>query len=599
MHDQALLVAGLLALGIVAQWLAWSMRKPAIIFLLGIGLFLGPVSHVFDLDALFGDFLFPFVSLGVAIILFEGALTLNVQEIKAHGRVVTNLVSVGVLITIAVTSLAAWLLMEMELPIALLFGALVCVTGPTVIVPLLRSVRPNKTISNILRWEGVVIDPIGALLVVLVYEYIITGHSALIFAQTIALGVVLGAVAAFFLALLLRRHWLPVFLHNVFTLALVLLVFSGSNALLEESGLLTVTVMGMVLANMKNLPTEEILDFKEHLSVLFISMLFIILSARVDFAGFEQMGYAGLLVLLVIMLVARPVSVWVSAFRSSLTTNEKLLISWIAPRGIVAAAVSSLFVLKLEGSGIQGVDILVPLVFTVIIGTVVIQSLTSKPVARWLGVADSKPNGVLIDGANRFSLALANSLHNAGIYVVLAGQNYEYIRKARMDGIAVYYGSIASEHADMNLDLSGIGHLLAMHSRSGENLLSTLRYQSELGDDHVYRLRDSTNRHDSQRERNKADWQSAWLFAEDVTYSSLMSTLSAGSIKTTALSDNYSYEQYQQDNSGYIPLLALDPNERLWVFSSESELKPQAGWKVMALVRDDRSQREEAELTPA
>lgn len=585
LDDLGLIISSLLVLGIAAQWLGWFLKKPAIIFLLGIGIVLGPTLHVFDPDALLGDLFFPLVSLGVAIILFEGALSLNIQEIRNHGRVVTNLISFGVVITIAVTSLATHWIMGMDYQIALLFGALVCVTGPTVIVPLLRSVRPNRTISNILRWEGVLIDPIGALLVVLVYEFIIAGHSPLVFASVIIIGIGIGAASALSLALLFRNHWVPEYLHNVFTLALVLFAFSISNALEEESGLFTVTVMGMVLANLKNLRTDDILDFKESLSLIVISMLFIVLSAKLDFAGFAQMGYRGLFVLAVIMFIARPLSVWISAIGSNLTAHEKLLISWIAPRGIVAAAISSLFVLRLVPENGYGGDILVPLVFTIIIGTVVVQSLTAKTLAQWLDVADPNPNGVLIAAYGSFAILLGKAIKDNGFDVIFASTSYDQTRKARMAGMNTYYGNIVSEHADRHLNLVGIGHLLAMGRRNEENMLATLRYRSEFGSHNVYRLKVDQQQGETERERIHSQWQTAWLFNDEITYKRILDLINQGAtIKTTAISENYSYAQYLDENSDNLPLFVITAQQKLLFFSSDRKIEIGRNWKIVALM---------------
>lgn len=583
MKDLSLMLATILALGIAAQWLGWFLKKPAIIFLLAAGLLLGPTFHVFNPDELLGNLLFPVISLGVAVILFEGALTLNLPEIKNHGMVVTKLVSIGVVITIAITAFAAWAIMDLSFPIALLFGALVCVTGPTVIVPLLRSVRPNRAISNILRWEGIIIDPIGALLVVLIYGWIIAGHSPLIFAKSIFIGLVLGFAAAFALATALKKQWIPEYLQNVGTLACVLLIFSISNALAEESGLLTVTVMGMMMANIKSLHTDDIVDFKETLSILIISLLFILLAARVNFQGFVQMGFGGIVVLLIVMLIARPISVWVCALGSPLSRNEKLLISWIAPRGIVAAAVSSLFVLKLQLGGNQEADILVPMVFTIIIGTVMLQSLSAKALAIKLGVAESASNGVLITGSQPFAITLGKSLQENGIEVLIASNQYQQSQRARMAGLASYYGNPVSEYADRKLNLIGIGHLIALHSREEENLLAALRYRNEFGKENVYRIRIEHQEQDGEIHRD--DWQSPWLFGKDISNAQLQESLNKGAaIKMTTLSEAYTWEQYQSDNAQNIALYALDKKDGLHIFSSASNLKPQKGWKIAALV---------------
>lgn len=324
--DFALMISLILALGIGAQWLAWFLKQPSILFLLLAGIIVGPVLGVVRPDELLGDWLFPFISLGVAVILFEGAMTLEFHEIRNHGRTVTRLVTVGVLVSIALVALSAYALFDMDWRVALLLGTLVCVTGPTVIVPMLRSVRPNANISNILRWEGILVDPIGALMVVLVFTYITTGtehEPIMVFVSTLLLGLVIGVVAALILVVLVKRYLIPEYLKNVFTLAWVLLVFSVSNAILHESGLVTVTVMGLVLANSPKFPKEEILHFKESLSVILISVLFIILAARIELKGFVEMGFKGLIVLLIIMFIARPVGVWLSAAGQAFPAKKK------------------------------------------------------------------------------------------------------------------------------------------------------------------------------------------------------------------------------------------------------------------------------------
>lgn len=278
--------------------------------------------------------------------------------------------------------------------------------------------------------------------------------------------------------------------------------------------------------------------------------------------------------------MARPLSVWLSSLGSSLTRNEKLLISWIAPRGIVAAAVSSLFVLKLDNA--SGSDVLVPLVFTIIIGTVIIQSLTAKPLANFLGVADPNPNGILISGINPFTIKLGKAIKENGFDVILASSSYDRTAKARMEGLNVYYGNLVSEHADRHLSLVGIGHLIAVHPRNEQNMLTTLRYKSEFGSRNVYRIK--TNERNNERGNVHEEWNSAWLFDNDITYNKLMSIDSdKAQIRTTNISENYTFEQYSSDNVDSIPLFALNPADKLFMFSSKASFIPTKGWKIISL----------------
>lgn len=584
----ALLLALVLALGIVSQWLAWHLKQPSILFLLIIGIVVGPVLGILQPDKLLGDLLFPFISLGVAIILFEGSLTLQFHEIKQHGNVVNRLVTIGPLITIAVIAAATHWIMGLSIQVSLLLGALVCVTGPTVIAPLLKSVRPNKAIRNVLRWEGIIIDPIGAIAVVLIYQYIVTGgedSSMLLFGKIVLTASLLGLIGAFVLANLIIRHWMPDYLRNVFTLAYVLLLFTLSNAIEHESGLLTVTILGVALANWPKFPRDHILEFNESLTILLISVLFIVLAARVDLSALVGVGAGGVLVLLVVMLIARPLAVFVSAHNSVLTLNEKLMISWIGPRGIVAAAISSLFAIKLQNYQVEGYDKLVPLVFLIIIGTVLIQGLGAKLVGTLLGVREPINNGVLIIGSNPVALAVAESLNKEGFEVVVADSHYTNLSKVRMAGIRTYFGNPVSEDAERNLDLIGIGHLFAMSTDKELNTLSELYYKHEFGSQHIYRLQLSAEQSASERTQKQHQFASQLLFGDEVTYARLASMLSRQArIKTTNLTENYTYEQYLADNPQAVPMLTVDKKNNLHIITRQTKPKDLQDVKLLSLV---------------
>ncbi|HAG92525.1 MAG TPA: sodium:proton antiporter, partial [Gammaproteobacteria bacterium] len=377
-------------LGLACQWIAWRLRLPAILFLLITGIIAGPGVHWLDPDALFGDMLFPLVSMAVAVILFEGSLTLKFTEIQGMENVVWRILTVGVLTSwVSISVFTGWLL-DLDWHLALLFGSMVIVTGPTVIVPMLRSVRPTARITNILRWESILIDPLGALLAVLVFNFIVAQSSGgnewlavmLLFFKILAIGAALGCGAGYLCGWLLRNEVVPSYLQNVFVLISVLAVFAVSDTLEHESGLLAVTVMGIWLANMRGVQTEGILDFKESLSILLISGLFIILAARVNLGDLVTLSWQALAILAFVHFIARPLKIVSATVGASLSWQEKTMISWIGPRGIIAAAVSALFALRLSQLGFEGADLLVTLTFVVIIGTVVFQSLTAKPLAR-------------------------------------------------------------------------------------------------------------------------------------------------------------------------------------------------------------------------
>ena len=586
----ALQVALLLAVGFCAQWLAWRVRLPAILFLLLIGLALGPGLHWLDPNALLGDMLFPFVSLSVAIILFEGSLTLRLDELAGVGGTVLRLVSVGALLTLAVLAAAAHWLAGLDWEMALLFGALTCVTGPTVIVPMLRSVRPNERVARVLRWEGIIIDPLGALLAVLVYEAIISrqyGQPLAAFGETLLVGGGFGTAGAFTLAFLLRRQWLPEYLQAYASLALVLLAFAGANEAAHESGLLAVTIMGIALGNRRDLVIEDILSFKEHLSTLLISILFVLLAARLAWPLPPGTLAAGAALLLVAQFIARPLAVLVSSIGGGLSWRERVLVGWIAPRGIVAAAVSALFALRLEASGKAGAALLVPLTFALIIGTVVLQSATAAPLARWLRVRVPDPRGVLIIGSHRVARAIAQSLAAQAVPVLVADDDWPGIQAARMLNLRTWFGDPLSAHAERSLDLGGLGRLFSMSTRRETNSLACVRYRPDFGRHRVYRLRILESAPESGRRREHADAiRAPALFGANITLDELDRRIEAGwRIKSTRLTETFSLDAFFATHGAHaLPLFSLDEQGRVRVASESRAIETRPGWSLTALV---------------
>ncbi len=565
----ALSLAGIALISLLAQWLAWSVRVPAILFLLLSGLLLGPVTGLLDPDQLLGDLLFPLVSLSVAIILFEGALTLHLTELKGIGKVVRNLCSTGMVTSFAVIGAASYFLLGLDWRVAMVLGAVLVVTGPTVIAPMLNVIRPVREVDKILRWEGIVIDPIGALFAVLVFEAVrlgsqgdLVGHTLLALAKTVGVGSLIGVGAGWLTTLLIRKDWLPVTLHKFGVLALVLVTFTLSDWLSHESGLLAVTVFGIWLANQDGLDLEEVLAFKEDLAVILISSLFILLAARLDLAQLWQLGPMVLALLCVVQFVARPLCILVSTRGSDLPWRARALLAWIAPRGIVAAAVSASFAISMHEAGIEDADKLVPLVFAVIIFTVVLQSLTATPLARLLDMRQSAPNVWLLIGANSVARAIGKALADQGIPVQLSDPAWEHCKLARMSGLPCYFGNPQSEHAERHLPLTSISTVLALSPSRHNNALGVLHFAHLYGEEKVHSLRSS-------EQHGKANRESATfrarqnLFGADINFARLSGLLSrGGQIKATRLSDTFDWDQYQEANPGAIPLFVLDARAR-------------------------------------
>lgn len=593
-EEQILLsVGGIGAAALACQWLAWRLKLPAILFLLLAGIIAGPALGWLDPEALFGPLLMPLVSLAVALILFEGSLTLHLSQWREIGSVVHRLVTVGALVTWLIIALATHWLLGFDWPLAILFGTLTLVTGPTVIVPMLRVVRPKSTIANILRWEGIMIDPIGALLAVVVYSFIIASadgnglvQSLITFAGVIFCGTALGAAGGWLLGQIMREQWLPEYLHNLASLAAVLGIFIAANQIVHESGLLAVTVMGMWLANMRGVDVRQILHFKENLSVLLISGLFILLAARLDLHALLGLGPAVLALLLVIQLLARPLNVWLATLGSTLSWRERALLAWIAPRGIVAAAVSAIFAIRLHQAGHQDALLLVPLTFAVIIGTVVLQSATARPLARLLKVAEPAPSGFLIVGANEPARAIAKALQQLGCRVLLTDSSWENIRAARMDGLPTYFGNPASQHADAHLDLVGLGHLLGLSPAGEINALACARFRHDFGHGRLFVLASGLEKQRSDKHRAAEEHRGHLLGASSMTYLQLANRLHQGAeLYSTNLTEGFDWDAYKalHDERAHL-LFARDGHGWVHVASPDNPLQPQPGWTLVALI---------------
>lgn len=594
MSEHILLGIGLIiGLGIVAQWLAWRTGLPSILLLLLFGFGAGPITGLLDPDKIFGPILFPAVSLAVALILFEGGLRLRLSELRQTGLIVRNLVSIGVVTTWLLSAGLAYLIFDMALPLALLFGAILVVTGPTVIVPLLRQVRVVGRISSIVKWEGIINDPIGALLTVLVFEAILAGTvqaSALAVVtgllQTIFDGVILGGLAAGLLILLLKRYWIPDYLQNSVTLMIVVGAFLLSDMLQKESGLFTVTLMGVILANQKWVNIQHIIEFKENLGVMLLSSLFIVLAARLDVADLAYLGPESLIYLAVLVLVVRPVSVWLSTFQSDLDWREKTFLAWMAPRGIVAAAVTSVFALDLvEQAGHIEAEMMVPRMFLIIAGTVAIYGLSAVPLGRWLGVAPPNPQGVLIVGAHFWAIEIAQALWEAGYHVLMVDNKRQNIQVARLEGLPVFYGSILSEYALDEIDLSRMGCMLALTSNDEVNSLATLHFSEVFDRAAIHQLvPEETTNHRQQTVPQPL--RARLLFSSQATYTELTRRFEEGAvIKKTLLTDQFDYVAFRQQYGQYAtPLFRVDEVGNLSVFTTEYQIDPQPGQLLISLV---------------
>ncbi len=591
-EDLLLGLASIIILGIVAQWLAWRLHLPSILLLLIFGFVAGPVTGFLDTDAIFGDLLLPIVSLSVAIILLEGGLNLRISELRRVGGVVGRLITIGTLVTWAIGTVAAYFILDLDFALSVLLGAILVVTGPTVILPLLRHLRPSGAVGPILKWEGITIDPIGAILAVLVFGVIIAGEpqaaTALVIGNlllTVTVGGIIGALGAVIVVLMLRSYQIPDFLHSAVTLTMAVGAFVASNILQADSGLLAVTLMGIILANQKTVGVRHIIEFKENLRVLLISFLFILLAASLDMDSFSLIGWNSLWFLAALMLLARPLAVFLSTLKSELSWRERLFLAWLAPRGIVAAAVASVFAFRLLEAGHPQAELLVPVTFIVIAGTVAIYGLSASPLARRLKVAQPNPQGVMIIGAHSWARAIATSLKEEGYKVLVVDANWANISAARLDGLPTFYASVLSQYTLDEIDLGGMGRLLALTSDNEFNSLAILQYAGIFGRGEVYQLASESDDTAPQKAVSE-HLKGRLLFSPDMTYRQLVRRFAAeGVIKVTALTKEFDWEAFMQRYGGTaVPLFVVDPGGKLTVFTADNPPKPRPGQKLISLI---------------
>ncbi|MFK8059974.1 MAG: cation:proton antiporter [Polaribacter sp.] len=507
-------LAGIIILGILAQWVAWKFKIPAILPLILIGLLVGPIAAEFlsedstkwiepiwnGTKGLFpGDALYYFVSLAISIILFEGGLTLKRAEIKNVGPVITKLITLGSAITFFGAGIVAHFIFDLSWDLSFLFSGLIIVTGPTVITPILRNIPMKKDVSTVLKWEGILIDPIGALVAVLVFEFISVGggggftKTALIeFGKILLFGTTFGFTFAHALMYAVNKKLIPHYLLNVVSLSTVLLVFVESEIFAHESGLLAVVVMGMVLGNGKLKNLKELLYFKESLSVLLISILFILLAANINIEDLMLLyTWKTAVLFAIVVFIIRPLAVFASTHNSKLKLNEKLFISWVGPRGIVAAGIASLFGSKLLKQGVEGAEYITPLVFMIVLGTVLLNATTARMFAKMVGVFLKKSDAILFVGASNPARLIAEFLRDKGKRVILIDSNKNFVQQALDKDLEAFNADIYDDELTNNIELNDVGYLIALTGSDMVNNHALTTFSKSFGEHGSYKLASS------------------------------------------------------------------------------------------------------------
>jgi NhaP-type Na+/H+ or K+/H+ antiporter len=503
--DDVLLGLGLvLAIAVSSQLLAARLRLPAIVVLLPAGFIAGAATDVVHPDKLLGAVFQPFVSIAVGVILFEAGLRLTLRDVDPDARgTVVRLVGLGGLVTwVGVSAFAALLIGDVSDGVPVLIGAILVVSGPTVVLPLLAFVRPSHRVRTLLMWEGVLVDPVGALLGVLVFGAV---RSASAGGQvyhpgemllSIAVGAAVGTAGAALLWALLRetqrtapRQAIPA------TLMVVVAALVAADLIRDDSGFVAATLMGAVLANQRRIDVSLTLDFSATLVQLLIGVLFVLIAASVSPADVRDVLPEALLLVAAMVLVVRPLAVAIATARSALTTRERMFVAWMAPRGIVAGATASGFGLQLASAGVDGAEKILPIVFVAIFGTVLVYGLSAAPVARLLGVAGEGGTAVLIVGGHPWARAIGEALRAAGLDVRLWAALAQEQTAAREAGLPAEPGRLMLDALSREAELEEITDALVLTSSDDFNALAAAELRVELGHGAVHRVAPASEAH--------------------------------------------------------------------------------------------------------
>ena len=576
------------AIGVGAQWLAWKLRLPAIVLMLLAGLAIGPGLGFFDPERDIGPLMQPMISIAVAIILFEGGMTLNLHSLREAAGGVRRLVFIGAPVGWAGSAAALHYIAGLSWASAAVFGGIMIVTGPTVIAPLLRTARLAKRPAQLLQWEAIVNDPIGALAAVLAFEVVLVLYASETFGTAmwdmgvgIAVATAMGVAAGWAISEGFRRGRVPEFMKVPVLFATLLLVFALSDSLLHESGLLAVTIMGFYIAN-AGLPSyAELRRFKEHATVLLVSGVFILLAASMDIERLSLLGWPAVIFVLAVILVVRPVTVMASLAFSNVPMRERILVALTGPRGVVLVAVAGLFSERLVSAGIEDAQILTPLAFALVAATVVLHGFTLQPLGRALGLAGAHVPGVIFVGGSQFAAAFASALKDEDIPVLIADANRARLRSARRDGLPIYQGDILSNGAEHGVEFISFGRVIATSDNDAYNTLVATDLAPEFGRENVYQLKRAKQ---EQTRHALPPTLGGRSIAGGLRYLELSRHMQAGwEIRATNLTEEYGLDAWRQDNPASIPLAEITPGRALRILADDAELKAGAGMRLLAL----------------
>src|SRR5690625_1276320 len=584
----AIMLIGVLGIG--SQWVAWKFNLPAIVVMSIAGLVMGPFLGIMNPEESFGPIYSPVISAAVAIILFEGSLNLSFKELRGLGKPVFRIATIGAFIAWILGSLAAHYMAGLSWEVAFVIGGLFIVTGPTVILPLLRQSKLKPRPAKILKWEGIIVDPIGVLLAVFAFEIITFftsnedggGGRLLLFFVVAIFAALFGWFCGRATGWMFETGYVPEFLKSPAVFVIVIFCFTLPDEIVRGAGLLSVTAMGMTLANMGITSLNDFRHFKENISVLLISAIFIMLASSLQMDTIIQIFQPNIIgYVLLMMFIVRPLSIFLSTIGSGLTTREKTLVGWIAPRGIVALTVSGYFSVVLNDAGYADAELLTTLTFGLVFFTVVAHGFTIAPLAKKLHLSLEGKSGILVVGSNPFTVELAKTFRKGGYPVLIVDSRWERLRYARNEGMPFYHGEILSEQTEYNLDTIPYDFIIAGTDTYSYNSLVCTTFLPEYGRANVFKV-------DPEKDKLNADIATKVggrsLGHEDISIGEFNEKINRGYVfRQTALTERFNYSTFKKGlDEAAILMYFMKPSGQIVFYAQDSRTRPIVGDTIVS-----------------
>lgn len=572
-------IALIIILAFGAQWFGWKLKVPVIVLLSMFGVIFGPILNLVRPKEVFGDLLPIFIELSVAIILFEGGMTLKIQEFKLQSKGLIRLFSVAVIFNWLFGAALSYYFVNLSWQISLLVSGILIVTGPTVILPALREAKLVKRVSSYLKWEGIINDPIGAILAVLVLQFHLHRNSEfIIFAilKILFIALTVAWITRYLLIIASQRALFPEFLKIPFIIGAVIGLFIISELFQKGSGLLTSTLLGLSIGNINLSSIKDLRRFSESLTVFIVSIIFIILSAGIDLNVWKELSWQHYFLIFSFGFLIRPVSIYLSTFKTGMSFRERILIGIYGPRGIVAASVAGVSSEILIQNNVNEAKIIVPIIFSVILLTVTFHGLLLRPLARKLKLINTGDNGIIIVGATEWSIALANEIKKLNIPIMVTDTSWYQLAQARHEGIETYFGQIIEDRDISGPDLSEYNYLFAFTEDDHYNALVCERLGHEFGHDHVYKLPVIEKEYSLNNKKSKNNFD-VKAESNEALYENMMQKKHYGwRFKSLKLSETNTFSDFlaSKDLNEYIILLVIRSNNRVLLYSQDSYKEP-------------------------